>query len=165
MATRRQFVQSLPAFAVAAHMTLESSPAHAAPAAPPEGHFHPKGKAPSEFTKEVLRKAKASLPFGDTRDFEEQKKGLIAPMKDLQIKNDAGGVAWDMKQFQFLDQQEEFDSVHPVAAPHRQAQQQLRPLRGDSRNLPGPRLRPRPDHLRPGQDRLDRLRLPGHAPR
>ena len=113
MATRRQFVQSLPAFAVAAQMTLESGAAHAAPAAPPEGHFHPKGKAPSEFTKEVLRKAKASLPFGDTRDFEEQKKGLIAPMKDLQIKNDAGGVAWDMKQFQFLDQQEEFDTVHP----------------------------------------------------
>jgi glycine/D-amino acid oxidase-like deaminating enzyme len=42
----------------------------AAAAVPVEGHFHPKGKAPSEFTKEVLRKAKTSLPFGDTRDFE-----------------------------------------------------------------------------------------------
>ncbi len=113
MATRRQFVQSLPAFAVGANMALDSGAAYTAPAAPPEDHFHPKGKAPSEFTKEVLRKAKASLPFGDTRDFEEQKRGLIAPMKDLQIKNDAGGVAWDMEQFQFLDQQKEFDSVHP----------------------------------------------------
>ena len=113
MTTRRQFVQSLPAFAVAAHMTLEPSSANAHQAVLADGHFHPKGKAPTEFTKEVLRKAKASLPFGDTRDFEEQKKGLIAPMKDLQIKNDAGGVVWDMKQFQFLDQQDEFDSVHP----------------------------------------------------
>ena len=71
MATRRQFVQSLPAFAVAAHMTLEANPSHAQQAAPADGHFHPKGKSPSEFTKEVLRKAKVSLPFGDTRDFEE----------------------------------------------------------------------------------------------
>ncbi|TVS20904.1 MAG: MBL fold metallo-hydrolase [Planctomycetaceae bacterium] len=111
--TRRQFVQSLPAFAVAGHMLLDSSPAQAASAAPPEGHFHPQGKAPSEFTKEVLRRAKATLPFGDKRDFEEQQKGFIAPMKDLIIKDDDGGVVWDMEQFQFIDQQDEFDSVHP----------------------------------------------------
>jgi len=37
MVTRRQFVQSLPAFAVAAHMTLESNAALTAAAAPPEG--------------------------------------------------------------------------------------------------------------------------------
>jgi alkyl sulfatase BDS1-like metallo-beta-lactamase superfamily hydrolase len=113
MATRRQFVQSLPAFAVAAHMSLESGVSEAAPLAAPEGHFHPKGKPPSEFTKEVLRKAKASLPFADTRDFDEQKRGLIAEMPDRTIMNEAGGVAWDMTQFEFLDQQDEFDSVHP----------------------------------------------------
>jgi alkyl sulfatase BDS1-like metallo-beta-lactamase superfamily hydrolase len=111
--TRRQFVQSLPAFAVAGHMLLESSPAQAASAAPPEGHFHPQGKAPSEFTKEVLRKAKATLPFGDKRDFEEQQKGFIAPMKDLKIIDDDGGVVWNMEQFQFIDQQDQFDSIHP----------------------------------------------------
>ena len=51
MTTRRQFVQSLPAFAVAAHITGEGDAAVAAPApaAPAAGHFHPKGKAPSEF--------------------------------------------------------------------------------------------------------------------
>jgi len=113
MPNRRQFVQSLPAFAVASHVLLDGTPAEAQPSAPAQGHFHPKGKAPSKFTKEVLRKAKTSLPFSDKRDFEEQKKGLIAPMKDLQIKNDAGKIAWDMKQFQFLDQQEGFDSIHP----------------------------------------------------
>lgn len=54
MTTSRQFVQSLPAFAVAANM-LENDTAAAAPApvAPAAGHFHPKGKAPSEFTKAV----------------------------------------------------------------------------------------------------------------
>ncbi len=113
MPNRREFVQSLPAFAVASHMLLDGTPAEAQPSAQAQGHFHPKGKAPSKFTKEVLRKAKASLPFGDTRDFEEQKRGLIAPMTELQIKNDTGEIAWDMKQFQFLDRQPEFDSIHP----------------------------------------------------
>ena len=111
--TRRQFVQSLPAFAVAGHMLLDSKPALAASAAPPEGHFHPQGKAPSEFTKAVLRKARTTLPFGDKRDFEEQRKGFIAPMKELQIKTDDGSVVWNMEQFQFIEQQDEFDSIHP----------------------------------------------------
>ena len=41
-------------------------------------HFHPKGKLPSEHTLKVLKQAKDTLPFSDTRDFEEQKKGFIA---------------------------------------------------------------------------------------
>jgi alkyl sulfatase BDS1-like metallo-beta-lactamase superfamily hydrolase len=80
---------------------------------PLNGHFHPKGKAPSKFTLEVLRNAKTKLPFADRKDFEEQKKGLITPMKDLKIKADAGHVAWDMERFQFLEKQEDFDSIHP----------------------------------------------------
>ena len=32
---------------------------------------------------------RGGLPFGDTRDFEEQNKGLIAPMQDLKIMADA----------------------------------------------------------------------------
>ncbi|MBP6809087.1 MAG: MBL fold metallo-hydrolase, partial [Chromatiaceae bacterium] len=83
------------------------------PAASHPGHFDPKGKAPSTFTIEVLKQARASLPFSDTRDFDENKKGLVAPMKDLQIMADAGHVAWDMEQYQFIDQQDEFDSIHP----------------------------------------------------
>jgi linear primary-alkylsulfatase len=123
MSTRRQFIQALPAtgaaFAVAGHLVLNESPAHAQEAAPLKGHFHPKGKAPSKFTLEVLKRAKAMLPFADKRDFEEQKRGLIAPMKDLKIMADAGHVAWDMERFQFLDAQDEFDSVHPSL--HRQS--------------------------------------------
>ncbi len=116
MTTRRQFLEAIPAagaaFAVGSNFVLESS-ARAESPAPLAGHFHPKGKAPSKFTQEILKKAKDSLPFSDTRDFDEQKKGLIAPMKELQIKADAGHVAWDMQRFQFLDQDEDFDSIHP----------------------------------------------------
>lgn len=113
MTNRRQFVQSLPAFAVAGHLIFGEGPARAEQAAPPAGHFHPRGKAPSKYTREILKQAKAALPFADKRDFEEQQKGLIAPMKNLQIKADAGHVAWDMERFQFLEQQADFDSIHP----------------------------------------------------
>lgn len=117
MTTRRQFVQSLPAagaaFAIAGHIVFDEGQARADEPAPLKGHFHSKGKAPSKFTREVLAKAKARLPFKDKRDFEEQKKGLIAQMKDLKIKADAGHDAWDMERFQFLEKQEDYDSIHP----------------------------------------------------
>jgi alkyl sulfatase BDS1-like metallo-beta-lactamase superfamily hydrolase len=116
VATRRQFLASVPAaaaaFAVADRLLFDAAPARAQQIDPLQGHFHPKGKAPSKFTLEVLKKAKATLPLGDTRDFEEQKKGFIAPMKPLKIMADAGHVAWDMERFQFLDERDEFESIH-----------------------------------------------------
>lgn len=117
MTTRRDFMQALPvagaAFAVAGKLMVDGQPAQAQPAASLAGHFHPKGKAPSKHTIEVLRRAKSALPFQDRRDFDEQKRGLIATMQELKIPADAGHVAWDMERFQFLEQQDEFDSIHP----------------------------------------------------
>jgi len=118
MSTRREFIRALPAvgtaFAVTGHLVLDDSPAQAQNAvAPLKGHFHPKGKAPSKHTLDVLKKSAAGLPFSDTRDFDEHKRGLIAPMPDLKIMADAGHVAWDMERFQFLHQQADFDSIHP----------------------------------------------------
>ena len=116
MLTRREFIQSLPAagaaFSIAGQVVLEGSDVHAQPA-PAKGHFHPKGKPPSRFTQDVLKAAKATLPFSDKRDFEEQKKGLIATMDDPKIMADNGRVAWDMERFRFLETKEEFDSIHP----------------------------------------------------
>ncbi len=94
-------------------MVLDESPATAQESAPLDEHFHPKGKAPSEFTIEILEQAGKTLPFGDERDFAERDKGFIAPMKDLKIMADAGHVAWDMERFQFLDEDRDFDSIHP----------------------------------------------------
>lgn len=133
MTTRRDFLTALPAtgaaFAVAGTSLLEGGAALAqTPPASLKGHFHPKGKAPSERTVAVLKAARAGLPFDDTRDFDEQAKGLIARMPDMVIEADAGHVAWDMASFQFLDQAAEFELDPSVAPPDRQAQQQLRPL-------------------------------------
>ncbi len=118
MPTRREFVQTIPAvgaaFALGSGAIFEEGSARAQqPAAPLAGHFHPKGKAPSRFTLDALAKARADLPFADRRDFDEQKRGFIAPMPDLEIKADAGHVAWDMKRFQFLNEDRDFDSIHP----------------------------------------------------
>ena len=76
-------------------------------------HFDPKGKLPSEHTKKVLEKARATLPFADKRDFEEYKRGFIAAPDYRKIMADAGHVAWDMEKFDFVLEQDEFDSVHP----------------------------------------------------
>jgi alkyl sulfatase BDS1-like metallo-beta-lactamase superfamily hydrolase len=101
------------AFAVGGGFQFDEKAARAADgAAPAEGHFDPKGKAPSKFTLEALQRAKETLPFADQRDFEELKRGFIAPMPDLRIMADAGHVAWDMERFQFLNEDRDFDSIH-----------------------------------------------------
>lgn len=87
--------------------------AAASTGADPLEHFDPKGKPPSKATIEVLDEARTTLPFSDTRDFAENRKGQIAPMKQRQIPADAGHIAWDMDLFNFIDAQDAFDSIHP----------------------------------------------------
>ena len=120
MQTRRDFIKTVPitagAFAVGGCVMPESPPRTDEPAIlttePHQGHFDPKGKAPSKYTIEALEKARASLPLQDTRDFDEFNRGFIAPMKLRQIPAAAGHNAWDMDQYNFIDEQEQFDSIH-----------------------------------------------------
>jgi len=76
-------------------------------------HFHPKGKAPSQFTIDKQEELRKSLPFEDQQDFEEQKKGFIAAPEYKQIMADEGHVAWDMGAYEFLLEGKDFDSIHP----------------------------------------------------
>lgn len=119
MTTRRQFLGSIPAagaaFAIGGSLAVEGTAVHAQEA-PLAGHFHPKGKAPSPHTIRVINEAKATLPFADTRDFDEQARGLIAERSARQIMADAGNVAFDRAEYDFLDKQEDFDSIHPSTA-------------------------------------------------
>jgi alkyl sulfatase BDS1-like metallo-beta-lactamase superfamily hydrolase len=78
-----------------------------------EDHFHPKGKAPSEYTLEIFEEARKTLPFSDRDDFVEWERGFIARREDLKIMADAGNVAWDMERYLFLDEPEKINSVHP----------------------------------------------------
>ena len=80
---------------------------------PSDQHFHPKGKMPSEYTLKILEDARKTLPFSDTRDFDEEKKGFIAAPDFWQIKNKDGVVVWDMERYRFFLEGKEFSSVHP----------------------------------------------------
>jgi alkyl sulfatase BDS1-like metallo-beta-lactamase superfamily hydrolase len=111
--TRRRFVQSVPAFAVAGHLLMDSNGANAATAPVADDHFHPVGKEPSEFTKAIIHQARASLPFDDKRDFEEEKKGLIAKPNFTQIKDEEGNVIWDMGRYNFLLEGKDWPTIHP----------------------------------------------------
>lgn len=76
-------------------------------------HFHPKGKLPSQFTIDAQEQARKLLPFTDTQDFEEAKRGFIAAPPYRKIMNDKGGVAWNMDNWDFLLQGQDYDSIHP----------------------------------------------------
>ncbi|MEA3410712.1 MAG: alkyl sulfatase dimerization domain-containing protein [Pseudomonadota bacterium] len=94
---------------VAVGLTLAAG----SPAQSEEGHFHPKGKPPSEHTKVVLEQARTELPFADKRDFQEQSRGFIAAPDSMEIMADAGNVAWDLGRFRFILESDTFDSIHP----------------------------------------------------
>jgi alkyl sulfatase BDS1-like metallo-beta-lactamase superfamily hydrolase len=65
------------ALALLAAFGLGSWQKDGAVAAEPK-HFHPKGKPPSEHTIKILDAARATMPFSDKKDFEEQQRGFIA---------------------------------------------------------------------------------------
>ena len=102
-------------------LTFVSGSALAAPAGgstlpqaeSPDKHFDPQGKPPSEHTLKIIRKARESFPFEDTRDYDEASKGFIAPLNDMVIPADAGGTAWDIARYEWLNEGRDFDSVHP----------------------------------------------------
>ena len=118
MTSRRQFLGALPAtgaaFAFGSALVAEPGAVSAqnAPALQP-GHFHPKGKVPSEHTRALLKAAEQALPFSDTRDFDEFNKGFIARRENPVIPSDSGGVAWDDSQWAFLDGEGPFEAIHP----------------------------------------------------
>jgi len=76
-------------------------------------HYHSKGKAPSKFTIVSQKHQRKILPLNDKEDFKEADKGFIAAPKYRQIKNDKGGVAWDIGKYDFLLKGKDFNTVHP----------------------------------------------------
>ena len=70
-------------------------------------------KPASVHTKRVIEDLRASLPFSDERDFEEQQRGFLAAPDYQEIMADAGHVAWSMGKYEFLLEDRDFDSIHP----------------------------------------------------
>lgn len=105
----RQFAPMV-ALAVAATMVMSIPQAHAGSDIE---HFDPKGKMPSAATIARRNALAATLPFEDTRDFDEAKRGFIAAPSYMQIEAEAGNVAWDMESYQWLLEGKEYDSINP----------------------------------------------------
>ncbi len=53
-----------------------------------------------------------SLPFDDTNDFEDARRGLIGRLEPCVVKADDGRVVWDNSSYAFLDGDSP-DTVNP----------------------------------------------------
>ena len=58
---------------------------------------------PTEATLEILRELAAALPFDDTTDFDDARRGLIAPVGDDPVLTVEGRPVWDIASFRFAD--------------------------------------------------------------
>ena len=67
------------------------------------------------------RPARRQLPFADTADFDDARRGLVAPLPDGGVITNAdGGIVWDVGQYDWVNQGDCPDTVHPSL--HRQTQ-------------------------------------------
>jgi len=69
-------------------------------------------KHASEHTAAANRAVLDLLNFGDRQDFEDATRGFVATFEDDAIMNDAGGVAFDLKRYDFMET-EAPDTVNP----------------------------------------------------
>ncbi|WKD49254.1 alkyl/aryl-sulfatase [Microbulbifer spongiae] len=68
----------------------------------------------SVVTKKANQKILKALPFDHRQDFEDIKRGFIAPLPDNGIiKNDQGGPVWDLGAFQFARGEVAPDTANP----------------------------------------------------
>jgi len=54
-----------------------------------------------------------ALPFADAQDFADAKRGYIAGMPDVEIRNNRGRLVWSLRDYAFLSAEEAPPSVNP----------------------------------------------------
>src|SRR2546427_6675996 len=70
-------------------------------------------KDATQRTHMVNRAALASLPFDDTRDFEDARRGFLGSLSEVEIKNDQGRVVWSLRDYAFLADEHAPPTVNP----------------------------------------------------
>lgn len=70
-------------------------------------------KEATSFTKEKNQQVSQELPFSDTQDFEDAKKGFVATLPKLVIKSSEGHDVWDITSYDFLDGKSAPFTVNP----------------------------------------------------
>jgi alkyl sulfatase BDS1-like metallo-beta-lactamase superfamily hydrolase len=76
-------------------------------------HFNDRGADASAATVARQQSLRQSLPFEDERDFQESQRGFIAAPDYRQIRGAAGNLVWDMSRYDFLLEDQDYDSIHP----------------------------------------------------
>jgi linear primary-alkylsulfatase len=70
-------------------------------------------KDASAITRALNRAVLDALPFADTRDFDDARRGFIGSLPEVEIKNDAGRVVWTLRDYAFLAGAEAPPTVNP----------------------------------------------------
>jgi alkyl sulfatase BDS1-like metallo-beta-lactamase superfamily hydrolase len=96
-------------------MTQEASGTHRSE---PPGSAGPTNPKPAtDATREVNNGYRKDLPFDDTRDFEDARRGLIATLPEpVIIRNSQGAPVWDLSVYDFMkvtDADDAPDTVNP----------------------------------------------------
>src|SRR5512144_2683787 len=76
--------------------------------APEDG---PKDATP--ITRAQNHAALEALPFGDTEDFEDARRGFLGTLPEVEIKNDQGRVVWSLRDYAFLAEEQAPPTVNP----------------------------------------------------
>jgi len=56
-------------------------------------------KDATPITHELNRAALETLPFSDTRDFEDARRGFLGTLPEVEIKNNEGRVVWSLRDY------------------------------------------------------------------
>src|SRR5499433_4555072 len=70
-------------------------------------------KDATALTHALNRAVLGTLPFADTQDFEDARRGFIGSLPEVEITNATGHVVWSLKEYGFLAAEEAPATVNP----------------------------------------------------
>ncbi len=70
-------------------------------------------KDASSVTRALNRAVLDALPFADTQDFEDARRGFVATLPEVEIKNDQGRIVWSLVEYAFLHDEQAPPTVNP----------------------------------------------------
>src|SRR5439155_22049426 len=73
----------------------------------------PEPKDASPITAALNRAVLDALPFADTQDFDDARRGFLATLPEVEIKNDQGRVVWTLRDYTFLADEHAPPTVNP----------------------------------------------------
>jgi linear primary-alkylsulfatase len=71
----------------------------------------PKDATP--ITQAKQRAVLDALPFGDTQDFDDARRGFLGTLPEVEIQNETGRVVWSLRDYAFLDDEHAPPTVNP----------------------------------------------------